>query len=117
MAVNTAATIGRIRYAPATSNSLGRLLKDGEKAKALALQLEAELVDPTPEAEGEGKKDGAEVEGEDEEKSGGLKELGSSVVEEALEKVLGEMGLKGDDGELSGDQKITKVGCLSYYRI
>lgn len=118
MAVNTAATIGRMRYAPAISNSLSRLIKDGEKAKALAIKLESELVDEKPDTEEGG--ESSEVEMKDVQDglegkvgAGFLKEVGSKIVQEILDKVLGEEGLSGDE-DLSEEQKVKKVSCRNF---
>lgn len=103
MGVNATAVIGRIRVTAPTANSLSRLLKDGENAKAMALKLESDLIDSETDQE---------PPATDETRPGskpyrGLAEKVSAVVDETIERLWDHAGLLGD--EISDDQRSQKV--------
>jgi hypothetical protein len=110
MGVNATSVIGRIRVTAPVSNSLERLLKDGEKAKELAIKFEEDLMGDDEEDakkaenEGEGKAkpegDGDKPAEETKEASyPGLREQGSVVVQEKIDALLEDEGLSGDLNE------------------
>nr|XP_019048353.1 hypothetical protein I302_02124 [Kwoniella bestiolae CBS 10118]OCF27283.1 hypothetical protein I302_02124 [Kwoniella bestiolae CBS 10118] len=109
MSVNSTPTIGRLRVTPSLSNSLNRLISDGEKAKALALKLEEELL-----GDDEDEEDKAEAEGESapkpeggEKKVAGLREKVSDSVEETVQRLLETNGLLGED--LDEEKKLRRA--------
>jgi hypothetical protein len=116
MGLNTAPTVGRVRYAPAVASTLDRLVKDAAGAKALAIKLEQELLD-VAEAENGGDKagDATIIQKEGEASTSGLKEAGSSVVEEILGVILEKQGLSGDSEGFTEEQKIAKVSFPSVF--
>ncbi|WVQ91952.1 hypothetical protein IAS59_005760 [Cryptococcus gattii] len=118
LTINTSPTIGRVRVAPPSVNTLDRLLLDGTRAKSLALKLEGELLgddEDSVEGEGEKAKPEGDIKVEDEAaeekpevpKSLGLREKGSDMVEEVILKVIEERGLTGED--LNEEQKVQKA--------
>ncbi|WRT63364.1 uncharacterized protein IL334_000269 [Kwoniella shivajii] len=122
MSVNSTPTIGRLRVTPPVSNTLSRLLHDGQRAKALALKLEEELLgddedeDEKPETEGEVSVPKAE---NGEKKVPGLREKVSDIVEETIVRLLEVNGLVGEnlDAERSIHKaKITLDQWLAYLR-
>jgi hypothetical protein len=120
MGVNTAATVGRVRTAPAVASTLDRLVKDGEAAKALAIKLEENLVQPAEEVKGEteGKEGDVKMEGGEGDKKGeGIKERGSEVVEETIRRVLGKEGLAGEEEGRSEEEKIKRVSIFSLVKL
>ncbi|WWC85480.1 uncharacterized protein L201_000344 [Kwoniella dendrophila CBS 6074] len=109
MSVNSTPTIGRLRVTPPLSNTLKRLIHDGEKAKTLAIKLEEELLGDDEEdedkIEAEGEATAAKAEN-GEKKVAGLREKVSDIVEETVQRLLETTGLVGDD--LDEEKKLRK---------
>ena len=102
MGVNATAIVSKIRVTAPVANTLERLLKDGEKAKALVSKLEEELLGDDDEVKPETETDEAEP------SFPGLREKGSVLVDETIARVLGKQKLEGE--ELEESQRIQKVG-------
>ncbi|WWC57754.1 uncharacterized protein I303_100289 [Kwoniella dejecticola CBS 10117] len=109
MSVNSTPTIGRLRVTPSLSNTMDRLILDGENAKALAIKLEEELMGDDEEEE-----DKPETEGEASNKTGnaekritGLREKVSDSVEETIQRLLETNGLNADN--LDDEKKLHKA--------
>ena len=111
MGVNATPSVGRTRMAAPLANSLDRLLLDSEKAHRLAEKLEEDLMgDDEEPVTGEG--DGAEVPSKPREiKLAGLRERGTTVVQNRIDQLLEDQGLIGD--ELDQAQKLRKVCCVA----
>lgn len=121
MGVNTAPVIGRTRLTQPYANTLERLLVDGDKAKAWAVKLEDNLMgdDEEPEAvkgedgaerkadeegageagegEGAGGDGGKEAKEPKETRLPGLRERGSEIVQERIDRLVEDLGLGGDE--------------------
>jgi hypothetical protein len=110
MGVNATPIVGRLRIAPAITNTLARLEIDVQRAQELARSLEDELMQPeTPVPEG-GEEEKAEGEDKEKEKdtTQGLRERGTDVVADVVVRLLAREGLDGE--ELDEEQRIRKVG-------
>lgn len=112
MGLNTAPVVGKIRVTQPVANTLVRLQKDAETAKALAIRLEAELLGDDDESKPEPLID-AKIEGDQPELAKpklqslpGIREKGSDAVEERIESILGKTAVNGDGDQ---EQRIKKV--------
>ncbi|ORX34935.1 hypothetical protein BD324DRAFT_633296 [Kockovaella imperatae] len=92
MGVNASPVIGRTRITAPAANTLERLVIDGEKAHDLAYKLEEELID-------------------EDTTYPGLREKGTTVVQNKIDQLLEDQGLVGDD--LADDMKLKRAKLIA----
>jgi hypothetical protein len=120
MGINATSVVGRVKLCQPISNTPGRLSIDLEKARALCVKLEDELIseDEDGHAEEDKSKDKEEEDrdGSKAEKSGsvekekkivGMRERGSDIIHDRIERIAEGLGLGGED--LTVEEKVQKV--------
>jgi hypothetical protein len=113
MGINATSVVGRVKLCQPISNTPGRLSIDLEKARALCVKLEDELIseDEDGHAEEDKSKDKEEEDRdgsvEKEKKIVGMRERGSDIIHDRIERIAEGLGLGGED--LTVEEKVQKV--------